>query len=728
MGDIRASDTRSLYSPLNPAADEIRLLTLEPCLLGDILHCHLETISLKDTIPEYASFISSNNLSSQTPRQIKRQWMRSDCLHPAQHMFHLKADEIDNKDDSRSSIPDPSEYRFRWGDFAALSYVWGDVSHQSPIVMNGVSTTITANLEQALRSLSQDSTFTPTSGYKIWVDAICINQQDDHERSHQIQKMREIYSGAWSVISWICPPSSVNSSLTLAFPFLKLLASLKGDDRDLRKLVIKDRGKYFVALWLLAKQEYWFRLWIIQELIMGASCTILRLGRETITWDTFLRGIGVLYHGSNWLLKDEEVARELGKTNVMHPRDSVWHTYGIHLVHTDLRQLTRAEEAGVANGKYKRLSFRRLLDMANSSRCRDVKDKVFALVGMMHPTVAADVMAAYECEPPRLFAAVARAFIRHFGNLESLRHGNPWGPAGAPSWAADWTWRGRIRFSRPEYNMAGPLFPDPSEPEVEPDGIYRAHGGLQARFEFVGGHWGLLRCEGFVFDEVAAMGAPEAGFFAWDKDRMVLDRDWRSAYGGWEETRRALWRALLLDVVVKGERAEERHAALLNLPTMFGDALPQFEELGWEWMAGQAGYYFKWQMWRMANENFMLGDLGSLDSFFTERIPDDADERTYIEVYSSSQRTVQQRRFMLTRNGYLGWGPDNAYDPGPSNGLLVGDKIAIVFGCSTPVVIRPQGDNYQVVGEAYVQGFMDGEAVDYLAGEGFRHVQTFNFR
>jgi hypothetical protein len=103
-----------------------------------------------------------------------------------------------------------------------------------------------------------------------------------------------------------------------------------------------------------------------------------------------------------------------------------------------------------------------------------------------------------------------------------------------------------------------------------------------------------------------------------------------------------------------------------------------------------------------------------LRSYFTDVIPDDAEELTYM---------VMERRFMLTKNGYLGWAPDNGREP---NQTRVGDSIAIIYGYSTPLVIRPYEDKFQVVGEAHVEGFMDGEAVGLLHRDDYQ-TKTFSF-
>ena len=55
---------------------------------------------------------------------------------------------------------------------------------------------------------------------------------------------------------------------------------------------------------------------------------------------------------------------------------------------------------------------------------------------------------------------------------------------------------------------------------------------------------------------------------------------------------------------------------------------------------------------------------------------------------------------------------------------MQGDLIAIIFGCSTPIIIRPKGEYFQVIGEAYVHGFMNGEAMQLLDDRKL-HPQSF---
>jgi hypothetical protein len=50
--------------------------------------------------------------------------------------------------------------------------------------------------------------------FPIWIDAICINQQDNEEKDHQVQHMGEIYRNAKLVVVWL-GPSKDNSNLAM---------------------------------------------------------------------------------------------------------------------------------------------------------------------------------------------------------------------------------------------------------------------------------------------------------------------------------------------------------------------------------------------------------------------------------------------------------------------------------------------------------------------------------
>jgi hypothetical protein len=47
-------------------------------------------------------------------------------------------------------------------------------------------------------------------------------------------------------------------------------------------------------------------------------------------------------------------------------------------------------------------------------------------------------------------------------------------------------------------------------------------------------------------------------------------------------------------------------------------------------------------------------------------------------------------------------------------GVLPGDKLCLIHGCPLPLLLRKAGDSYTVIGSAYAQGYMEGEAMNVL--------------
>ncbi|KAG7005404.1 hypothetical protein G7Y79_00020g049320 [Physcia stellaris] len=83
-------------------------------------------------------------------------------------------------------------------DYEALSYTWGDPTVKVPIRVNENILQVTANLDNALRHLRRRD-----EKRALWVDAICINQDDLEEKSYQIPFMGEIYSRTTNCLAWL---------------------------------------------------------------------------------------------------------------------------------------------------------------------------------------------------------------------------------------------------------------------------------------------------------------------------------------------------------------------------------------------------------------------------------------------------------------------------------------------------------------------------------------------
>ncbi len=89
--------------------------------------------------------------------------------------------------------------------FEVISYTWaneaGDATKTKKIFLAGWPFSVTANCEAALKRVRR-----PTSSRVVWIDAVCINQDDRNERGHQVRLMPEIYSGARRVLIYLGEP------------------------------------------------------------------------------------------------------------------------------------------------------------------------------------------------------------------------------------------------------------------------------------------------------------------------------------------------------------------------------------------------------------------------------------------------------------------------------------------------------------------------------------------
>jgi hypothetical protein len=108
------------------------------------------------------------------------------------------------------------------GPFEALSYVWGRNHVPDTIICDDKTLPITSSVAVALRRL-RSTTDTRT----IWVDQVCINQQDLVERSQQVRHMNSIYQKASRVLVWLGLDHGDDAAR--AFELTKSLAAVSDD-------------------------------------------------------------------------------------------------------------------------------------------------------------------------------------------------------------------------------------------------------------------------------------------------------------------------------------------------------------------------------------------------------------------------------------------------------------------------------------------------------------------
>jgi hypothetical protein len=89
--------------------------------------------------------------------------------------------------------------------------------------------------------------------------------------------------------------------------------------------------------------------------------------------------------------------------------------------------------------------------------------------------------------------------------------------------------------------------------------------------------------------------------------------------------------------------------------------------------------------------------------------------RSLNRFFCAFKNAMSSRVFFFTRSGLIGLAPSAAKE---------NDLLCIFFGGKTPFLIREMEKGFQLIGECYVHGIMDGEAMDgYIFG--IYQVQDF---
>ncbi|KAF4929090.1 Heterokaryon incompatibility protein 6, OR allele [Colletotrichum viniferum] len=281
-------------------------------------------------------------------------------------------------------------------EYEAVSYTWagenGDASRSWRLYVGKRHEilAITNNCANALRRLryvhhSRD----------LWLDAVCINQDSNSERSHQVGIMRNIYAMANRVLVYLGEdPKDPEPETSVAWKY-----TVKGNTIELGEDLIK--------------LSYLTRMWVIQE-VASARCAWVLYGSRGARWEDFIRPPDV--DAVDFQSKSAHGAYELLVNS--HP----WLQIAIQ---PKLRGVEELYE---------------LMIRTASCKATDPRDKVFALLGLLTGTQVPGLIPDYSLSRDQIFAGLtAFIFMETPGSL--------WYPfamcglvskQAIPSWTIDW--------------------------------------------------------------------------------------------------------------------------------------------------------------------------------------------------------------------------------------------------------------------------------------------------
>lgn len=185
-------------------------------------------------------------------------------------------------------------------DFAALSYVWGPYSSpKNTILCDNFPLEITTNCHEALLSLRK-----MFGAIDIWVDSICINQDDKEEKSTQIPLMEKIYMYASPTYIWL---GAGNDATDRAVECIRLAARLRVPPMGVpwffkgkRRTVGQDKRNLMMSLLRIWMSNFFCRFKF--SVTIGASCYLICSTINTRTRDVCGTGL-IKYSVISWFIR-----------------------------------------------------------------------------------------------------------------------------------------------------------------------------------------------------------------------------------------------------------------------------------------------------------------------------------------------------------------------------------------------------------------------------------------
>ncbi|KAH7092431.1 heterokaryon incompatibility protein-domain-containing protein [Paraphoma chrysanthemicola] len=170
--------------------------------------------------------------------------------------------------------------------FDALSYVWGSQVDTYPIIVDSKCARVHHNLYMALPYLVQH--MKENGDRPMWIDAICINQEDEAEKFEQIARMHKIYGQAETVWAWL----GVANKQDRIHEATELLTNISKAGYEVSRQVKiyqpaaakKARDTYglssiepdvWSAVTHLLENPWYTRMWIVQEAALARNLTFL---------------------------------------------------------------------------------------------------------------------------------------------------------------------------------------------------------------------------------------------------------------------------------------------------------------------------------------------------------------------------------------------------------------------------------------------------------------------
>jgi hypothetical protein len=531
-------------------------------------------------------------------------------------------------------------------EFEAVSYAWGDPELIKPVLLDEREIEVTLGAWTALRALRYDDRVRV-----LWIDAICINQEDMVERTAQLKLMGMIYRKASSVRVWIGTRGDHDK---VAISTLKALASGEGFDELLRYSSVSPEERHPVMRFL--ETPWWTRLWVVQEVALGQH-VVFQKGPEELDFEDLLAA----YRNSESYLNEHY--RGFINSCFGGYQEFFMETFASVKTLGLVRELCGADVANDDKVQVREsaMTWSTVANLLRKRKASYDQDRLYALYGLLPSSVI-----ARPGMTPSYTSSVEESFINVSYNImeasRCLMMFNFLGSQsseksqGLPSWVPDWRLAPTNRY---EANL-----------RVVREHMYNASSGTDFHLRRLGLRTICLKglFVGVVVMYDLAFVIPNAA--------PILE----GVYNSWREN--------FQDRLPFMESPIQRFWRTVTWDCAPGDEDGTLKKLDRDELQAMIAAH---------DRAIRIGD-GAVP-YIGGQPPEDGRRTNYM------MNCAARRAMIMTVECFLGMAEEN---------VRVGDHIFIVSGNSYPVILRPSkkyADTWHAVGECYLHDLMYGEAV-----------------
>ncbi|KAI1773872.1 heterokaryon incompatibility protein-domain-containing protein [Hypoxylon cercidicola] len=449
----------------------------------------------------------------------------------------------------------------------------------------------------------------------IWIDALCINQNDDVEKGPQVARMGDIYPSAHRISIWLGREENdstraLNSMLWIGskvtVDWVRFTVALRPECvepsfQDIDK-GIPLRPEDTEAIFHLLSRRWFERLWIRQEVLPAKTTAVVQCGLYQIPWPPFRRALACIYQKPRtWTPFDDKLNKRLLSLRG-------------HIIQSSIVPLA-----------YVRASF-------GQSDCKDPRDRIYALLEFLPEKDRAVVSSPdYTKDVEVIFRDIVWRHIKHYGSLDLLSQCQINSKLATDiSWTPDWTKKEFIYGRSYWRGFASSQFGEMCT--ISEDGR-------------------VLRTPGASITTVEDL-----------KDISTIDGNHPNEQV--QETLRML---------VPNDKLNKRYVTGVSMleafiRTFVVNALSENQE--------------PWSGFDPALEEA---------------------QEIILNALKVMRAMLGDRKLMRGTDGYIGTVPQPTQN---------GDEVCVLLGCHTPMVLRRVKDDiFRIVGECYVLGISEGEAL-----------------